>query len=209
MFIEALYNFILFLKNQGQSRYYTPEEVIDALNRAVMDVYENHYRIFQQTQKITDELRVFMVDEDVDIDSGFFSLPELYRHMTNMSAYKSTDEVPSTQLTEGEWVKKKGSSYLPATTDYPFHRIFSDKVEVLPNTVSKVRMYYIKKPTKAVYAYTMVNGRPVFDEANSTDVEFPEFVHNHLVVQTLKYLGVPLKDAVLMQFEQLQPQKNG
>lgn len=218
MFVDKLYNFIVFLKNQGQSRYFTPEEVQDALNRAIMDKYENDYAEFETSQKLSDALSAFKRELDVSKADDRFKFPEKYRHLTDLGCYNTEDEeIEAVMLTDGEFLKKKNSSFLPPTEEYPFYRtaswnessVYVRGVEAIPDTISKVKMYYLKEPDEAVYAYTMVNDRPVFDEGNSVDPEFPEFVHNHLIVQTLKYLGVPLKDNVLMTFENIQPQKNG
>ena len=207
MFIEDLYDFITFLKNQGQARYFTPEEVTDALNRAVLDVYYREYKLFEETGEISDALSPFKILTDINISTDKFLLPDKYRHITSHKAYdpdNSNKFYKINMITDGEWDEKTLSSLAPPTNSYPVMRRIKEGWEVKPDTIKKINISYIKNPDKAVYGYNIVNNRFVFDETKSTDVEFPEFVHNELIAQTLKYLGVVLNDALLIQFKQFQ-----
>jgi len=211
MFIQKLYEFITWLKNQGQARYFPPEEVIDALNRAVLDKYKTDWRFYEQKNELTDTLGVFMRFPTLTKQGDYFVLPEDYRHTINHEAINPTDSEKTFKLLEkttGEWVDVKLSKLLPADYEVGYFRRYKVdsewRVDVLPSDVEQIIYYYLKEPVQAVYAYDIVNGRPEYKEQGSVDVEMPTFVHNDLIVQTLKYLGIVLGDGDLMSFEQVQ-----
>lgn len=304
MFIEQLVAFINLLKNQGQARYYNPEDIMAAFNRAQLDLFREYYKLFEDTQEISDGLLPFKVDYTIAVVAAINQLPPNYAHLTQFSVFIGSQEYPGKIVEDALWnvrelsviqqhfgdnvapfkhdldislsggegslpddyvdyieadgfkdnsfqaevditnehqfVKRKNDLTYPPTELHPIGWIGGNKITIAPEYVIKVKLYYyrypaptrpicrvtnndkllvkpttgvdeirisyLKTPPDAVYAYTVVSNRDLaFDEGNSTDTIFKAEDHSSLVTKTLQYLGVPLKDEILMQFANIKP----
>lgn len=118
-------------------------------------------------------------------------------------------EHPINTVVDSEWINKQKSSAYPVTEEKPIARIYGRTLEVLPKTITPI-IYYLKLPIKGVWAYTVSGDTysTIFDESNSTDIDFPEIAHNEIVEKVMSLLGVPLRDGILTQFEQMQKRNN-
>ncbi len=303
MFIELLVAFINLLKNQGQARYYNPEDIMAAFNRAQLDLFREYYKLFEKTQEISDSLLPFKIDHTIAVVAAINQLPPDYSHLTqfsvligvqeysgkivsdelwnvrelsviqknfsdNIEPFKHSAEIILTDgvgnlpddyvdhieadgwgegavpefdsevdiSNEHQFVRRKNDKTYPPTISHPYGWIGGNQITITPTTVEKVILYYyrypaptrpicrvsnndkllvkptagvdeirisyLKTPPDAVYAYTVVSGRDLlFDQGNSTDTIFKPEDHSALVLKTLQYLGVPLKDNILIQFE--------
>lgn len=310
MFIETLVDFVNLLKNQGQARYFSPEDIIASFNRSQLDLFREYFKLFEDTQEISDSLMPFKVDKTYGTPAITNPLPGEYAHITqfnaiigaqefpgrivgdelwnirelavlekefgdNIDPFKHTEEI---DLTDGEgdlpddyvdfieadgwipaipptdpetgvfdaevditnehqFIRRKNDKTYPPINDYPIGWIGDHKIHIAPETLTKLKLYYfrypaptrpisrvsgsnllvksitglnslkisyLKNPPDAVYAYTVISGRDLlFDEENSTDTIFKPLDQSALVVKTLRYLGVPLKDSILLQFENM------
>ena len=310
MFIETLVDFINLLKNQGQARYFSPEDIIASFNRSQLDSFRQYYKQFEDTQEISDSLMPFKVDKTYGTPALVNPLPNEYAHITQFNAVIGDQEFPGRIVGDGLWnirelsvlekefgdniepfkhlaeidledeegdlpddyvafieadgwipnlpitepetgvfdaevditnehqfIRRKNDKTYSPTDSYPIAWIGGHKIYVAPETLTKLKLYYyrypaptrpiarvsgvnllvksitgldaikisyLKNPTDAVYAYTVINERDLlFDEENSTDTEFKPLDQSALVVKTLQYLGIPLKDSILLQFENM------
>lgn len=215
MFVEELYNEIRLYNNQGQSQYFSPEEVMLALNRAQKDKYRAEFKVYEATQMVSDAMRNFKKTFDLShTQDKVFTIPPDYFNQTNISSLlpdpASTPEVPLPEIeysgkiyTDGEWLEAKESELLPPENEHIKARIIAGFIEVLPITVTKIRLYYLIRPVDAVYAYDVINDQIVFKEQGSVDPAWPETEFTDLIVRTLKYLGITQRDETDMAAEKL------
>lgn len=217
MLIDKIYDFIRFLKNQGQSQYFSPEEVIGlAFNRASLDLFIDEHREFESNGRIGDNLRNFKVETDItkNVDDKFL-LPTgeetppipLYFAKTNIGSLVTEGDPPVESeyrgrfFTDGEWIDANTSSLLPPEDKNMQARIANLEIKVKPDTLTKIRLYYLTKPVEAVYAYDTVLGKITFKEDGSVDPDWPITAHGPLIMRTIKYLGITLSDQVLIYAE--------
>tara|TARA_R110002126_G_scaffold86464_1_gene208613 strand:- start:10339 stop:11055 length:717 start_codon:yes stop_codon:yes gene_type:complete len=236
MLINDIHIFIKFLKNQGQNKYHSPEQIDDAFNRASLDLFRQEEKVFEIEQIITDTLRPFK--ERVVLSGGSpFTLPTGYRRATNVSFNYSNEKTTSETdifeycdtslsadmgedavsgyekeidiLPDGDWVKRTGNLIVGPTSSSPIARVYGNNLEVLPNK-EDITLYYLRQPIKSKWAYTYAgDGRtPLFDEGNSVDTDWTETSHNELIEKTLGFLGIAVRDQTLIQFEQSQKNNN-
>ena len=210
MFVEDLFDFTVFLKNQGQSRWFPPEEVIAALNRAQIDKYNQEFKKFESNGEVTDSMQPFKKNKIIIRDNDQFILPDDYYNHTNIASIVKEESVivgeyPAADIvSDDEWLEwKRIDSLLTPSTEYPVFRLAGGYIDYLPITLNFVKLYYLRSIVKAVYNYNIVDGGIVFNSALSVDPIFSEKDHNILVVQTLKYLGVQLRDNMATAFDQI------
>lgn len=211
MFVQKIYDFIMFLKNQGQSQWFSPEEVMMALNQAQGNKYRTEYKQFEETLEVTDALLPFKTHEDITKDgaTGLFLFPEKYVHFTNISSLLM-EGTPAVEVeykgkiyTDGEWTDAIQSQLLPPEDKHIKARITKDGIHVKPDTANNIRLYYLKYYTDANYAYDLVNGKITFKEQGSVDPDFRPIEQTDLIMRTFTYLGIVLNDEFRAQAEQL------
>lgn len=197
--LKEIHDLVVFLKNQGQAGSHNPDEIANAANMASRDLFNNLRQEYEKTNIISELLAPFKetgalkkVDE--------FALPESFETLTDI---ETKEGYPVDQLTDNEWSKRKRDPLLSPETEYPVFRMMNKKLQILPEDVAEVNITYLKKPNAAVYGYTIhSNGRDyVFSADNTTDLEWGEAVKNKLILMTLTYLGIELKDEVLLQIK--------
>jgi len=222
MLINTIYEFIQFLKRQGHSQYFSPEEIIGgAFNRASIDLYIDEHRMFEKTSIVGDNLRNFKKNVVIDRDGNdLFPLPTgeettpipIYFNWTNISSLVTEGDPPVESeyrgkvYTDGEWLDSITSSLLPPEDKNIQARVIDGSLQVLPLTQSKIKLYYLTKPAEAVYAYDLVDNKITFNEVGSVDPDWPITAHNELIMRTMTYLGIAMTDQVLMMVENLTKQ---
>jgi len=215
MDIDVLHNKIRLLLNQGQSIYYSPEEIDSFINMAQTDYYEIVYNQYEATQKITDAIRPFKKIADHTITSDkVFLLPSDYYNVSLISSLVadslSTPESPLPDIeysakiyTDGEFVLAGESELLPPTKEDAKCRILNGAIDVLPKTVSKIRIYFIKKPSDVVFAYDLVNDKITYKSQGSVHPEWSDSEISKIIHRTVKYLGVSMESEVDIKAEDI------
>tara|TARA_R100001480_G_scaffold108824_1_gene110445 strand:+ start:13 stop:894 length:882 start_codon:yes stop_codon:yes gene_type:complete len=69
----------------------------------------------------------------------------------------------------------------------------------LPTLPDKIQIFYIRKPKKPNWAYSVVNDVALFNSTNSQNFELHPSEENKLVIKILQLAGISLKDYGLVQ----------
>jgi hypothetical protein len=100
------------------------------------------------------------------------------------------------------------------TKTFPAYSLNSDSVTVLPKTINnpgQVFSQYIRYPKDPKWTYnTLASGEPVFDQSQSDyqDFELPIEDEVNLVTKILQYAGIQIREAQVVQFANLEEQKD-
>jgi hypothetical protein len=92
-----------------------------------------------------------------------------------------------------EWDARTTSHIDYPTPRYPMCRFVNQNnfdLEVSPTNVTLIEFEYYRLPNPVVVAYTLVAGRPVLDQANSTDPEWLDIDMNQILFISLSYAGI-------------------
>jgi hypothetical protein len=189
----------------SDSRYFSPEEIDSAVNSAVLDLFNQQYKVFGETQRISDDLARFKTLSPIDLAAGIGPLPE--GHVYTLSIYVTKigtqDIIKRCRIVEEQFIAQYiDSEAFGPSEDNVIARLVGDNVRVYPETVSQIGMTFFRKPLAAKFAYTMtglLNNIPVYDPINSLQIDYGDSNFNQLVQKALTYLGVAQKDQTLMQ----------
>lgn len=225
--IDEHKRFVLFLANKAQSG---SNPTISNLNLAteraywewIMERYGNPNtyvpgqpipRIaYQETQKITDDLKHLITKPTpIQVDkNGRANYPSDYLHVSSMRyKYKKqlngcdsviTREVDVENYKDAEIGKVKASQVTPPTHRYPYYAFYDTYMEFEPKDLGQVTMTYLREPKTPKWEYTTVNGRPVYDDVNSVDIEAPKEAMNEIAMRTLSFLGIHIREPQLIQY---------
>jgi hypothetical protein len=95
--------------------------------------------------------------------------------------------------------------------DYPdsnnsIYTAFRDYIQFNPINIYSANIIYLKKPQDMYWGYTIVNGRPVYSEALSTQPEWSDTDMNEVIYLALSYIGLNIKDGDVSQFANMKTQ---
>ncbi len=100
------------------------------------------------------------------------------------------------------------------TKTFPAYSLNSDSITVLPKTINnpgQIFSQYIRYPKDPKWTYnTLASGEPVFDQSQSDyqDFELPIEDEVNLVTKILQYAGMQIREAQVVQFANLEEQKD-
>jgi hypothetical protein len=230
--INDLYKFVQFISNKEQSGYLKPSEFNMAVDRAQMQLFMERYNnpaeyqpgrpiprvSYQQTQKISDDLRPFMKRSVKSLTNGKMLWSSLtdYIHISSLRInYTSTNKCGETNT-----VKKKVklvddaelSNYLDSTIlapseKYPIAAIYNGFLQLYPENIQKLDITYLSRPQRPedgqFWRYEVEDGLPMYNAALSTNLAWSDELFNEIAVRVLSFIGINLRETILSQYSEM------
>lgn len=175
---------------------------------------------YEKTQAVMDDLRhlkefrTFICDSEgkIGIPNGV-SVADInnqiapeYLHLTSMRGhyYKVSTQKPEKVairiLSDDELDKVLESEINYPSFKFPVAGIFNTYFQVFPENFQYIDITYLRQPRVAVWAYTIQNGRPLYDAANSVDIDAPKESLNEIAMYVCSYLGINIREGDLTQY---------
>ena len=137
--------------------------------------------------------------EPGDDPTNIFPLPSDY-YLLNTVRYGSKEVE---RVSQGKILNLIASNLTTPSTSYPAYVMNGLDIEIFPETItSGVKIQYIRTPKAPNWTYREFSGgTPVFDQSNSDyqDFELPATDEVELTIKILKYAGLSIRDAGLVQ----------
>ena len=94
------------------------------------------------------------------------------------------------------------STVIPPTKEYPICTFYDTYLQFYPIDIGSCIFDYLRMPITAVWAYTtdVTTGLPVYDAANSVNVEFPYKMTNEFMIKIANYFGVSVREDDLFKY---------
>lgn len=193
----------------SDSRYFSPEEVDSAINSAILALFNQQYKVFGETQRISDDLARFKTTVPLPLTpvggAGVAQFPE--QHIYTLSVYVTKigaiDVIKRLRMVEEQFIAQyiDSEAFAPGE-DNAICRLIGQTIHVYPNTITEIGMTYFRKPNLAKFAYTytgLLGNIPVYDPINSIQLDYSDAAYNQIIEKALTVLGVAQKDNTLMQ----------
>jgi len=230
MDIDKVYDFLKYLADKDQSGNITPKEFNLSIDRAFSEWTMKSYNNlkdnnqtktgWQKNQKVTDDLKFLLVRKEFSSigDDGKLTLPSDYLHLSSLVYNYKIEEDGGTSVSPGKVDivnDNEISSFLGSSIyskrikskKYVIAAFYKDHIQIYPKNIGVVDFTYLRKPITPYWAFTVVNGRPVYNSADSIDLEAPDEVVNEIVMMCASYLGINLREPQLIQYaEQMKQQ---
>lgn len=220
MNIDKSFTFVKELVNKDQNGFINAAQYNLFAERAQVEEYMQLYgnpheyqpghpvpRIaYGMTQKIHDDLRPFIKLGTINVDKfGKGKYPSDYVHVSAIRYTVHKDgggskEVSLEIIPDAKLGDRLSSSIVNPTKSDPICSMYDDHIQFYPKNLAVVKFSYLRQPKVPKWAFTIVNGREVYDPDNSVDFEFPDEVHNGIIIKILSYLGITLREPELMQY---------
>lgn len=223
MTIDEVHKFIDFIaKKSNAGGYITPAEKDLLLNRAQTQYFnklygnQNDYRYdrpvpkitYAVTEKISNSLSPFLSDPTaLTIDSnGQVNTPTDLFQTVSITHTISGVDYEVTRVEQDRVANNLSSSIEAPDAKYPIYTQLRTKLQFYPKNLATATIIYLKKPVDMVWAYTTVNGRPVYNPTLSVQPEWKDMDMNEIIYLALSYIGVNLKDPEVSQFANIKTQ---
>jgi hypothetical protein len=207
-FIKTIVDRVQLANRKGLCPYYSPDQLEDEVHAESLNLWKKYIKEFEQTQIISVFLDPLRAKETVVLTAGAGTL------VTSKNQYKSGVLVPSTEKTVpmidiAHWGDAVNDSVRVPSTDYPICKIENAAIILRPITVASVDVYFIKKPTKPVYAFTTSSDDYVYSDIDSIDMEWTEELHDEIMNRVLANLGISQREGEVIQYSNIEQQKEG
>lgn len=202
--IERAHYEINLLLPSSDSRYFSPEEIDAAINLAVTDLFNQQYKVFGETMRISNDLARYKTTSPIVLSAGAGAVPSAHVYTLNIIATKlgTTVVTRKVRIIEEQFL----SQYIDSEAFGPdennvIARFVGNNVQVYPSTFTEIKITYFRKPILAKFAYTytgLLGNIPVYDPINSVQIDYSDIAYNQIIQKALLYLGVAQKDQTLM-----------
>jgi len=129
------------------------------------------------------------------------SLPSDFRFAVEF--HRKSDGVPISKLPYGKFNLAKRNHYQPANSCAPKYTIVGNKIEVYPEEFGaedrdKGVFMYIREAVDCVWAYQVVNDKPMYDSTLSKNVDLPGALYDEILTIVLEKAGLSIRDTMVV-----------
>jgi hypothetical protein len=154
------------------------------------------------------EILAIVSDTELTLDENIFTVAD-----DGYSIFKN-ESYEAEKVTNSKISMLANSLLTAPTKTFPAYSLNSDSITVLPKTINnpgQIFSQYIRYPKDPKWTYsTLASGEPVFDQSQSDyqDFELPIDDEVNLVTKILQYSGMQIREAQVVQFANLEEQKD-
>jgi len=214
--ISEAVDFILFWINKKTGAWYSVDEAVNTIDVGQMAMYRDLKPKYAVSQWVKDALSPFResynfttaVSGNVIVpDTDYLDLLDIqiFFQVSNRTVY-----APVKLINEDERANRLNSQVDPVTTTSPIgEQIGLRTFRLYPAGVYNGNVTYLRRPVKPVYGYTVISGRVIVYDANtSTQLEWRETEHIPILLKGLQSMGINLSDQEIQNFAQIKTQEN-
>lgn len=212
MNINEVYKIVSYLVDKYQGTYLSPDDFNMVINMAQRQ-YLNYMtedgsghmgmRLGRKagmliTTPVVESLSIFMKEATLTVTSQIATQPsDLY---TTVSVRTTNELKGIRRVTQDKIVELLSDPIDPPTSTDPIYTEIGNTYKVYPNTVTSIKIAYIKTPADMKWAYT---GSLVYDVANSVQPEWNDKDLEDIIYRAVGIIGINLKDGDLQRAAQL------
>lgn len=222
MTVQGVYLLTNFFADKSQSRQISDDEFNIAMAAASIDVFKTkvgipeEYQVgqaksrqeWQVTTKISDDMRKFVTEVEIDKVGGVFPYPPDYGAFSSLRYTRilnngcDTPDVRTRTIelvTDGELSDRLDNTVVYPDFDYPVGAWYSNGWKVFPKIIEKVDLTYLRIPVTPVRGYILdpATDLTTYDPLTSVQIEYPETLHIDFTYRVLKYLAINIREEML------------
>ena len=212
--VDKVYQTVLALANKEQRGYITPQEFNLFANQAQMDIFEDYFYDLNQFKRIPgnnskyadvsdiieEKISIFKTASSSITSDGYYylnNIANLYR-IINITMQTTPPRVME-EVNIEDWDIVQSSPLTRALLSTP--KWYKDDGQLYFSHIPSggITINYIRKPDEVKWAYTVVQGTPIYNGTNSVNFELHPSDEVELVVKILELAGIAIKDNSLYQ----------
>lgn len=165
------------------------------------------------SQTISDDISNFLETVPLTRVGRFTLYPDDYVRFSGAEYdFITTSNIPFAQptveiryikpVTDSEKKFRQSNSIIFPSFEYPILAFEADGLNVLPKEIQKFRLTYYRLPVQPKFGYTIdpVTNDVIYDPNTSVQLEYKPILHNDYAVLLMKYIGLNIRDADIVNF---------
>lgn len=209
-FIQTIHDRLQLALKKGLSAYYSPTKVDSEVHAESMNLWLKYAPLYAKDNEIALSLKPFEKIEAISGLSG--SAAEGSKAVTACHLYPIAAVIAGNKEVKIRTIAEYNYLFTHPTkgpdAGHPICKFVNNMIFVAPSTDLSVT--YLSKPVKPKYAYTVGAGdQYIYDDDNSTDIEWDERFHDAIMNRVLSNLGLSLREQQVIQFGMIEKQTEG
>jgi len=222
MTVQGVYLLTNFFADKFGSRQISDDEYNTAMAAASLELFKTkvgipeEYQVgqaksrqeWQVTTKISDDMRKFVTEVEIDKVGGVFPYPPDYGAFSSLRYTRilnngcDTPDVRTRTIelvTDGELSDRLDNTVVYPDFDYPVGAWYSNGWKVFPKIIEKVDLTYLRIPVTPFRNYTIdpATDLTTYQPIGSVQIEYPETLHIDFTYRVLKYLAINIREEML------------
>ena len=209
--IDDVYSLTKYRANKsGYSGTISPNDFNLLFPRASIRYYNKEYARYASTKIVGDSLSRFIsLPTAITIDSnGQYTFPADMFHVVALTHNYNGAQVEITEVYGDRLANNLSSDYDAPNEEFPIYTQYEAALQFYPTNLGTANLIYLKRPVKAVWGYTLVSGRPVYNPATSVDPEWNDIDIDNIIFMVLSDIGINIRDQELEAFAITQSKLN-
>lgn len=207
--VNEVFDLVKYRANKsGFNGNISPDDFNLLFPRAEIRYYNEMYAQYYKTQRISDTLSKFLSDPvTITIGSnGRYTFPDDMFHVDSVTMLYEGIQYPVVRVEKDRIANHLSSTYDAPNSQFPIYTEYKEFLQFYPSVAGTASLVYLKAPNTVVWGYTIVNGRPVYNPATSTDPEWSETDIDRIINYMLQDIGINMRDVELGNFAMNQRQ---
>lgn len=212
MNIDEIYTIVRFIANKNQSGYIGPTDFNNAFNLAQLQYFHqlvedlqgwdaNRRRIrlpMGNAEQVIEKLSPFIVTLTDNVPgTGIYPKPA---DLSNLLAIRNSNNQKRVWRVEHDRVYSHTSSTIDSPADSPFYTEYATYYQIQPVGIAVINIDYLRLPTDALWAFTVVGGRPVYDSGTSVQPLWGDTEMTDIIIRVLFMFGISIQASQLVQY---------
>jgi len=222
MTVQGVYLLTNFFADKFGSRQISDDEYNTAMAAASLELFKTkvgipeEYQVgqaksrqeWQVTTKISDDMRKFVTEVEIDKVGGVFPYPPDYGAFSSLRYSRilnngcDTPDVKTRTIelvTDGELSDRLDNTVVYPDFDYPVGAWYSNGWKVFPKIIEKVDLTYLRIPVTPFRNYTIdpATDLTTYQPIGSVQIEYPETLHIDFTYRVLKSLAINIREEML------------
>lgn len=170
--------------------------------RAEQRHFNKQYKQYELSQEIGESLMPFKTDPlPITVGSnGKYTKPSNILHIDSLRILFEGSQREVRRFSDDRLANKLSSQYDPPTLEYPIYVEYKTYLQFYPISIGSALFVYLEDLVPSKWGYTIVNGRPVYDEATSVQPKWNEDDVDEISYIALSDLGINMRDQMLDTF---------
>lgn len=157
--------------------------------------------VWQSTEKLSNNLRPFLKPVTLQVNAnGQGVRPTDFVQTSSIRYNYGTKQVEVKFVRDNNLDEYLNSDLLAPSKSYPIYAIYDNYLQFYPKDLVRVNFTYLRTPATPVWGYTVVNGRPVYDQTTSVDIDFPDDNLNEVVSRIVALFGITMREGQVQQY---------
>lgn len=202
--VGSHYKYINDLISKNNGVFISPEEYERYGHASSLEMFDDFAGIkttprtaYGRSRAIDERLRPYRKKVPMAFVNELLTIPQELRMYT--AIYTAVGKIPLKPIDEDRYARIFQDPLASPNDDDKYYLEEEGVLTLLGEEDLNVVVHYLEKPQPIKYAYTIVNNRPVYDDANSIHYKWSESEQEELTNRILAKLGLSMANTLEIQ----------